>query len=140
MDISLIEKAVYQYLAGASALTSLLADPDNVLLGRAPAGAGVSLPAVEIDVVSCIEDTERPRAVNMRVQVKGVADTAETASNIAAAIDSLLHNKVFGAADFGAPYNNFATYAVSHFLYPERTAHRVTWHAGGDYLLQVEET
>ena len=138
MDIGAIEKAVNDYLSGQASLTSLLADPDNVLLGRAPGGAGVELPAVEIDFVSSTEDTQRPRAVGVSLQIKAIAKTAATANEIATKIDSLMQDHQF--TDFGSyNYANYGTYALHHLFYNEETEAVTYWHAGATYLILVEE-
>ena len=126
------------YLSGEASLTSLLADPENVLLGVAPGGAGVDLPAVEIDFVSTTEDIDRPRAVAVDLQIKAVAETAQEANDIATVIDGLMQDHQF--TDFGShSYGNYGTYALHHLFYQEKAGPKSYWHAGGTYRVLVEE-
>ena len=96
MDLGSADKALYDLLAADATLQAMLGASGNVFNGAIPSEA--VLPAVEFTLVSAVEDTEVPRAVDAVYQVKAVAERLGTsgadygASDVAARAFSTLNS------------------------------------------------
>lgn len=128
-----LEAAIYNTLAGGTALTSLLGGT-TIYNGVIPRGG--SLPAVVFSFVSGLEDYITPTDAQTYVyMVKGLATTQAAAGELAAAINTLLHKATLTIAG----HTNFASKRVRIVRYGELdpALHSIA-HAGGDYEFRIE--
>lgn len=135
MGENAVEMALSARLTGDTALVALLGGT-AIYNGRPPRTA--QLPWVTWSLASGLEENVAPpRSQRLVYLVKGVAATLSAAGALATAVDGLLHASpltVTGATCFQAK-------RLSVVRYQETDAAGYTIsHAGGEYLLRLENT
>ena len=127
-----LETAIYNKLAGGTALTTLLGG--TIIYNKQPPDTAV-LPWVQISQASGLEDNSTPRREQDYVYlIKGVASTLLLAGSLADAIDTLMHGTELTVTG----YSNFWTARERMVRYQEVDAAGHTYgHAGGEYSVRL---
>jgi hypothetical protein len=133
--LNAIHKALHTKLTASSALTSLLSGAGAVYFQQAPLDA--VLPYVVYILAGGGEINDSPLANgDLMYYVKGVAETALAAGNIADSIRSALHEQ---AMTIDSPWTVYRCQMTQTLMFAENVERRQFWHAGGSYRIRISQ-
>jgi len=130
--INAINKAIYQKLAGASAVTSQLSGGSAIYYHQAPTGA--VLPYIVYIFAGGGSDNSDPLdSGDVMYYVKAIARTAQTAGAIADAIRSTLHEQ---SVTIDSPWSVYRCQHNEVLTLVEDVEREQFYHAGGSYRIR----
>lgn len=134
--IDVLNKGIYQKLAGNSALTSqLIGGGSAIYFGQAP--SGTVKPYIVYSIAGGGDDHLSPtESVDVMYYVKGVADTASKAGQIAGLIRDTLHE---ADLTLDAPWSAYRCQHDNVIHYQETTDGKLAWHGGGSYRIRASK-
>jgi hypothetical protein len=131
VDLNVLNKAVYGWLTGSTALTTALGG-SKVYSQMAP--VNVLLPYVVFRLQSGGPVNDTPReAADVIVAVIGVAETAAASETIADLIKARMHNAEITAS---GGWRDFRSEQIGAVQFVEQIESKQYWRAGGNYRLR----
>lgn len=130
-----INKALSNKLTASSALVSQLSGGSAVYFQQAPLDA--ALPYVVIILAGGGPENDSPlQSGDVMYYVKGVAETARVAGNIAESIRSALHEQ---SLSMDSPWTAYRCQLQEVLMFAENVERRQFWHAGGSYRIRFSQ-
>lgn len=133
--LNAVNKALANKLMNSTALVSQLSGGSAVYIQQAPTDA--VLPYVVIIRSGGGEVNDSPLANgDMMYYVKGIAETALAAGNIADSIRNALHEQ---AIPIDSPWTVYRCQLNEALFFAENVERRQFWHAGGSYRIRFSQ-